>query len=158
MANVFANSANLILTAFFFHPLLPLSIPIALVGYFFSYWVNKVDSIKSYSVFYLQYLLLRRNKRPEEMSGLMARFFANLLPEIAFIWTLSISLFYRRVYFDFFHTGVEVKILPLWITLIVVGIFILLPIRTWINRSFDSNVNNPIPYSQKCFDFISDYD
>lgn len=41
MANVFANAGNLILTATFFHPLLPLSIPIAFLGFSLSYWVNK---------------------------------------------------------------------------------------------------------------------
>ena len=41
MADVFANAGNLILTATFFHPLLPLSIPIAFLGFSLSYWVNK---------------------------------------------------------------------------------------------------------------------
>ena len=44
MADVFANQANLLLTALFFHPLLPVSIPIALVATIFSYWTNKVSS------------------------------------------------------------------------------------------------------------------
>ncbi len=42
MANQFANTANLLLTAIFFHPLLPISIPIATVGLLFNYWANKV--------------------------------------------------------------------------------------------------------------------
>jgi hypothetical protein len=41
MADVFANAGNLILTATFFHPLLPLSMPIAFLGFSLSYWVNK---------------------------------------------------------------------------------------------------------------------
>jgi hypothetical protein len=44
MANQFANIANLLLTAIFFHPLLPISIPIALVGLILNYWANKVIS------------------------------------------------------------------------------------------------------------------
>jgi len=43
MANQFANIANLILTAIFFHPLLPLSIPIAFAGLFVNYWASKVS-------------------------------------------------------------------------------------------------------------------
>ncbi len=92
MANVFANAGNLLLTAFFFHPLLPLSIPIALVALTFSYWVNK-------------YLLVWRVKRPDEMSGLMANFFANLLPWLALIWSLSLALFYRTIFTDLFKVG-----------------------------------------------------
>ena len=42
MADIFAEVANLILTSMFFHPLLPVSIPIALCGLSISYWVYKV--------------------------------------------------------------------------------------------------------------------
>lgn len=42
MANNLANTANLFLTAIFFHPLLPISIHIALLGFFMSYWIDKV--------------------------------------------------------------------------------------------------------------------
>jgi hypothetical protein len=42
MANVYANLMNIILTAMFFHPLLPISIPIAFAGCFVTFWVNKV--------------------------------------------------------------------------------------------------------------------
>ena len=42
MASKFANTGNLFLTAVFFSPLLPISIPIAFVGFIFSYWVDKV--------------------------------------------------------------------------------------------------------------------
>ena len=87
MANVFANSGNLVLTALFFHPLLPLSIPFAFFGLLLSYWVNK-------------YLLLNRFKRPDQLSSLMASFFANLIPYIALLWALSLALFYRRLVLD----------------------------------------------------------
>jgi hypothetical protein len=87
MANIFANLGNLILTALFFHPLMPLSIPIATIGLFISYWVNK-------------YLLLGRVKKPEELSSLMATFFASMIPYISLIWALSLALFYRRLVID----------------------------------------------------------
>jgi hypothetical protein len=99
MADIFSNSGNLVLTAFFFQPLLPISIPIALGGIIFSYWVNKVIS---FLVKFLKYLLLRRVKRPEELSGFMAIFFANLVPWIAFLWALSMALFYRNIFRDVF--------------------------------------------------------
>jgi hypothetical protein len=34
-------------------------------------------------------------KRPEEISSLLAMFFVNLLPWMALVWALSLSLFYR---------------------------------------------------------------
>ena len=85
MADQFANTANLILSAIFFHPLLPISIPIALVGLLLNYWVSK-------------YILLRRMRIPDQMSSLMPTFFANLLPYFAFIWSLDLLLFYRTLY------------------------------------------------------------
>ncbi len=42
MLNQFSNTANLILTAIFFHPLFPLAIPIAFVVIVVNYWANKV--------------------------------------------------------------------------------------------------------------------
>jgi hypothetical protein len=89
MANRFSNTANLFLTSIFFHPILPISIPIALCGLIFSYWVDK-------------YLLLRRHARPEQMSGLMAKFIANLLPYFAFLWSLNLLLFNRTLYKEFY--------------------------------------------------------
>jgi hypothetical protein len=121
MANVFANSGNLLLSAFFFHPLLPLSIPIAFIAMTFSYWVNK-------------YLLLRRVKRPEEMSGLIAIFFAKLLPWLALIWSLSLALFYRTIFTDLMNIKEKGKLVPMWVMLGYSAIFALFPIRIFINR------------------------
>jgi len=42
MANMWANVINLIMTSLFFHPLLPLSVPIGFAGLFFTFWTNKV--------------------------------------------------------------------------------------------------------------------
>lgn len=147
MANIFANTANLLLTALFFHPLLPLSIPIAFVGFVANYWAYK-------------YIFLRRIKRPEQMSGLMASFFANLLPEIAFVWTLSLALFYRRIYADMPDVdGGQKRVIPQWITLGVVCLFILLPIRTAINRCFQNQKAESVkPYDEAFSTFTSDYD
>ena len=43
MANQFANIINLIMSAIFFHSLLPLSIPIGFAGLVANYWANKVS-------------------------------------------------------------------------------------------------------------------
>lgn len=42
MANMWANVINLIMTSLFFHPLLPLSIPIGFAGLLITFWTNKV--------------------------------------------------------------------------------------------------------------------
>jgi hypothetical protein len=52
MANEFANTANILLTAIYFHPLLPASIPIAFFGMICNYWASK-------------YVFLRRMRVPE---------------------------------------------------------------------------------------------
>ena len=147
MANVFADAGNLLLTAFFFHPLLPLSIPIALIALFFSYWVNK-------------YLLLWRVKRPDEMSGLMANFFANLLPWLALIWSLSLALFYRTILTDLFKAGIQKRIIPMWVMLGYSGIFALFPIRVFINKCLEkklANIAGVHTYEEMIHKFNSDY-
>jgi hypothetical protein len=45
MANLLSMTINIVSTAFFFAPLLPISIPIALVGTVLSYWIDKVNFI-----------------------------------------------------------------------------------------------------------------
>ncbi len=92
----------------------------------------------------------------------MARFFANVLPEIALIWSLSLALFYRRIYVDMFEAygeNGEKKIVPQWITLALVCVFILLPVRTWINKCFsDQNAQTAKTYDEVFTNFASDYD
>jgi hypothetical protein len=90
MADTFSNTANILLTAVFFHPLLPISIPIAFAGLFANYWVNK-------------YTFLRRIRTPEQLSSLMPTFFANLIPYFALIWALDLLLFYRTLYSELFN-------------------------------------------------------
>ena len=49
------------------------------------------------------------------MSGIMCTFFAGILPEIAFIWCLSLALFYRRIYVDMFsfdNNEGEMRVIP----------------------------------------------
>jgi hypothetical protein len=125
MANRFSNTANLFLTAVFFHPLLPVSIPIALCGYTFSYWIDKT-------------LLLRRHKIPEQMSGLMAKFIANLLPYFAFLWSLNLLLFYRTLYKEYYHGEIQNKLIVPYSIIAACSLFIIFPVRTIINRCLEN--------------------
>lgn len=43
MANMFANVINLIMSALFFHSLMPLAIPVGFIGLLLTYWVDKVS-------------------------------------------------------------------------------------------------------------------
>jgi len=72
------------MTSIFYSPLIPHSIPIALVGTIIDYWTNK-------------YVLLRRSKMPDMFSELMATFFANFLPYVSFIWSISFWYFYYTI-------------------------------------------------------------
>ena len=75
MANLVSISANLVLTTLFYAPLLPIGIPIALIGMTFAYWVDK-------------YNLLRIHRVPEMLNGVLPLFLSNVLPYIAFLWSL----------------------------------------------------------------------
>jgi hypothetical protein len=73
---------NMIMTCVFYSPIIPHSIPLALVATILQYWVTK-------------YSLLRRYKVPEMFSSLMATFFSNFMPWIVLTWSLSAFLFYQ---------------------------------------------------------------
>lgn len=71
------------------------------------------------------------------MSGLMAKFFANLLPYMAMLWSIMLVLFYQTLYKELFgKTGVT-KVLPPLGAVGLAGLLILLPIRTIINKCYD---------------------
>ena len=85
MAEVFSDSGSLFLTAVFFQPLLPFSMILAFLGNFLSYWS-------------LKYILLKRARRPSELSEDLPIFFANLIPIIVTVWNLSTFLFFRATF------------------------------------------------------------
>jgi hypothetical protein len=123
MANQFANIINLIMSAIFFHSMLPLAIPIGCVGLFANYWANKI-------------VFLRRNRAPDAMSGLMAQFFANFIPVIALMWALDALLVFRVLYREIFYLTQVVKIVPSLACLGFVILFMVIPFRSMINRIF----------------------
>lgn len=148
MANRYSNMANLFLTAVFFSPLLPVSIPIALCGFIFSYWIDKI-------------MLLRRHKIPEQMSGLMAKFIANLLPYFAFLWSLNLLLTYRKMYDEFEVESQRLRMICPIVIISVTSFFIVLPIRTIINKSLSNDLDNEEDnqkYDEWRLKFPTDYD
>jgi hypothetical protein len=67
VANNLSQYFTLMATCFFYAPIIPLSIPIALVG-----------SVLNYMAF--KYMLLRRHKTPDMLSRTLGTFFADLMP------------------------------------------------------------------------------
>jgi hypothetical protein len=91
-----------------------------------AYWLKK-------------YKLLYRVKRPDEMSELLHLFFANLVPMIALLWALSMALFYNKGLKTYLEDDPNNdRLIPVWITLGFAFLFNLVPIRTMINKSFET--------------------
>ena len=126
MADQFANTANLLMTAIFFHSLLPISIPIAMAGLLLNYWISK-------------YKFLRTITMPDQLSSLMPSFFANLLPYFAFLWALDLLLFYRTLYRQLFGIYSIGKMAPALVALAFSIFMILFPVRTCINKYYESH-------------------
>jgi len=84
MANFQSQQMNLFLTSIFFMPIFPLAPIIGCFGMLSAYWVDK-------------YLLLRRHKRPEELSGELSIFFANIVPYCCLLQAISMVLFSEEI-------------------------------------------------------------
>jgi magnesium-transporting ATPase (P-type) len=148
MSDVFANVGNLLLTACFFHPMLPLSIPLAFCGFTLSYWVYKFN-------------LLRKVERPDELGSLLPMFFANLIPWIAFFWALSLSLFYRTIYETAYSsTSFHKRQVALWLTLGITVLYILLPFRSIVKKFYNKEFDGIGAkwYEDMIAKFLTDYD
>ena len=93
------------------------------------------------------------------MGSTMARFFGNFLPIMAFLWSLDAFLVYRILYRDVFFMYPLQKPAPSLACLLFVVLFLLLPIRTCINKCF-SGFNNAtdVPYEKAQTTFITDDD
>lgn len=64
----------------------------------------------------------------------MAKFIANLLPYFAFLWSLNLLLFYRTLYTEYTTDDPKNKLIVPYVIIGITSLFILLPIRTIINR------------------------
>lgn len=84
MANNLSQYFSLIATCIFFAPIIPLAIPIALVG-----------SVLNYLVF--KYMLLRKHKTPEMLARSMGTFFANLMPFIILVQGIAAVVFMENI-------------------------------------------------------------
>lgn len=128
--------------------MLPIALPLAFAGFLITYWLNK-------------YKLLYRVKRPDEMSELLPLFFANLVPQIAFVWALSMALFYNKALKDYLGEDPDHDhMIPVWIALGFAFIFNFIPIRSIINKSFETTSYSGIGaryYDQLAMTFRSDY-
>lgn len=93
----------------------------------------------------------------------MPLFFANVIPWIGLVWSLSLALFYRKIFsvlFEEDHTKANDRTIPLWITLFFTVVYLLFPIRTLINKSYQQEDFTGIGaryYDQLMTKFASDY-
>lgn len=83
-ANNISNYMVLIMTCVFYSPIIPLAIPLALLGSIFNYWAYK-------------YMLLRRHKMPEMFSDMMATFFINFMPMVLIVWGIAFCVFIDKI-------------------------------------------------------------
>lgn len=163
-ANNISNYMNLIMTCIFYSPIVPLAIPMALVGSFFNYWTNK-------------YMLLKRHAMPDMFSREMATFFANLVPYMALIWAASFVILIDRQIAT--HEDIKEDVAGLidakeaaksvigqnarqfaQVSFIVACICICCPFRYLINRFIDEDevLQNETKYRDVALTFSSDYD
>jgi hypothetical protein len=75
---------------------------------------------------------------PDQMSGLMAKFFANFIPIVALMWALDSVLVFRVLFREVFYIKSLVKVGPSLACIIFAILFILVPVRTMINRCFEN--------------------
>lgn len=89
----------------------------------------------------------------------MAKFIANLLPFFAFLWSLNLLLFYRTLYREYVDDPEKKLIVPFAI-IGATSAFILLPIRTIINRCFANEGEEQVKEKYEDFQlkFPTDYD
>lgn len=95
------------------------------------------------------------------MGAFMVTFIANMLPYFIFLWAISFTLFFNKLfttqYPDDPDAGLK-EIIPCFIALAIVIIFVILPIRTCINKCIKPEMPDEMTYMEKFEDFTTDYD
>ena len=81
-----------------------------------------------------------------------------MLPYFAFLWALSLVLFYNTLYKELYDKSAFKYVLPPLIILIAVIVFIILPIRSCINRCTSGNTFDDKSYHDYFSTFIADFD
>lgn len=84
VANNLSQYFTLIATCFFYGPIIPLAVPICLVGSLLNYNVQK-------------YMLLRKHKTPEMLTRTLGTFFANLMPFIILVQAAAALVFMQNI-------------------------------------------------------------
>ena len=138
MAQRYAHSMLIYMLCVFYAPLISIVPVIGCVGNIFSYWIEKC-------------LLLKRHRRPEEMGSSMAFFFANSMPWFMLLFAVS-----NFVWVDELSLGNNA---PGLVGLILMLIYIVLPVRSYINNrfSFDIARFDEHTYSKNKQYFLTDY-
>lgn len=96
---------------------------------------------------------------PDQMSGLMAKFFANFIPIIALMWALDSVLVFRILYREVFYITSFIKVGPSLACIIFAIIFMLVPVRTMINNCFKHHTAEADKtYDEAFANFLADYD
>jgi hypothetical protein len=96
---------------------------------------------------------------PDQMSGLMAMFFANFIPVIALMWALCQVLVYRILYREIFYIKDLIKVGPSLACIAGAIIFMLVPVRTMINNCYKhQKAEADKSYDEAFATFITDYD
>lgn len=122
MANLLSITATLVLTSLFYAPLIPIAVPIALLGLLLSYWVEKFN-------------LLRVHRVPEMLNGVLPIFFSNLLPYFAFLWSIMFYSTFNQ-FISLTEEKEQRKASARVLSFVALGLsaaFILFPIRSIIN-------------------------
>ena len=172
-ANNISNYMVLILTCIFYSPIIPLTIPIALIGSIINYWVYK-------------YMLLRRHKMPQMFSTMMATFFANFMPFVLVVWGISFLVFVQKIhaaFWDEYYSSqansedqyIDANVMTQEdfenlaesdpssaygaVALIFALICFVLPFRSLLDCMFNSEeADDDRQYKKVCHTFSSDYD
>ena len=96
---------------------------------------------------------------PDQMSSLMVKFFANLVPYIALLWSLDSILVFRRLYREVFYITNIVKVWPSLACIVFAIVYIMIPIRTIINNCHDeATAMSTKSYDEVMNGFLTDYD
>lgn len=84
MADLVADTCNILFTTLFYCPLSPVVLPIAFLGLLSGYWVEK-------------YELLRVHRMPEMLNEVIAMFMCNLLPYFTLIWAVAYFVIFDKL-------------------------------------------------------------
>ncbi len=98
------------------------------------------------------------------MSDMMALFFAKLIPYFAFLWALSLLLFYRTIYHDMFEIKDPASnVSPALTMCLICALIVILPLKGCIRAVAAKNKLNAVNtkemlYENEFHKFPTDYD